>query len=44
MGLTENIPGIDRFKDSVYVMHERSEKYFPPHTHKKGQLSYIEGG
>lgn len=25
-------------------MHEKCEKYFPMHTHGKGQLSYVEGG
>ena len=25
-------------------MHERSEKFIPYHSHKKGQLSYVEGG
>lgn len=35
---------IDAEPSSVYVMHERSELHLPPHEHKKGQLSYVEGG
>jgi AraC-like DNA-binding protein len=35
---------IDKQKKAIYVMHERSERRFPVHQHKKGQLSYVEGG
>jgi AraC-like DNA-binding protein len=44
MSLIASLPEIDKNPDSVYVMHERSEKYIPEHQHKKGQLSYVEGG
>lgn len=35
---------IDKNPDSVYVLHERSERRFPVHQHSKGQLTYVEGG
>ena len=44
MGLIASLSNIDRFSDSVFVMHERSEKLIPFHSHLKGQLSYVEGG
>jgi AraC-like DNA-binding protein len=44
MGLIASLPDIDRKKDAVFVMHEKSEKLIPLHTHTKGQLSYVEGG
>jgi AraC-like DNA-binding protein len=44
MGLIASLPEIDKLPRSVYVMHEKSEKHIPLHTHKKGQLSYVEGG
>lgn len=44
MGLIASLPDIDRQPNSVFVMHEKSEKLIPLHTHKKGQLSYVEGG
>ncbi len=44
MGLIASLPEIDKDPFSVYVMHERSEKFIPSHTHTKGQLSYVEGG
>lgn len=44
MSLIASLPEIDKLPDSVYVMHERSEKYIPNHVHSKGQLSYVEGG
>lgn len=44
MGLIASLSNIDRFSDSVFVMHERSEKFIPFHSHLKGQLSYVEGG
>lgn len=28
----------------MFVMHEKSEKLIPLHSHNKGQLSYVEGG
>ncbi|REA55519.1 AraC family transcriptional regulator [Dyadobacter luteus] len=44
MGLIASLPDIDKNKSSVFVMHEKSEKLIPLHTHQKGQLSYVEGG
>ncbi len=44
MGLIASLPDIDLHPDSVFVMHEESEKLIPLHTHTKGQLSYVEGG
>lgn len=44
MGLIASLPDIDKQSQSVFVMHEKSEKLIPLHTHKKGQLSYVEGG
>lgn len=44
MSLIASLPDIDIFSDSVFVMHERLEKFIPFHSHTKGQLSYVEGG
>lgn len=44
MSLIASLPEINKLPQSVYVMHERSEKYIPYHSHTKGQLSYVEGG
>lgn len=44
MGLIASLPDIDKQPRSVFVMHEKSEKLIPLHTHRKGQLSYVEGG
>lgn len=44
MGLIASLPEIDRQPRAVFVMHEKSEKLIPLHTHKKGQLSYVQGG
>ncbi|WP_343606190.1 AraC family transcriptional regulator [Fluviicola sp.] len=44
MGLIASLPEIDVDRNSVFVMHEKSEKLIPLHTHTKGQLSYVEGG
>ncbi len=44
MSLIASLPDIDNHPESVFVMHERSEKYIPNHKHAKGQLSYVEGG
>ncbi|MCE7040455.1 AraC family transcriptional regulator [Dyadobacter sp. CY312] len=44
MGLIASLPDIDKNEFSVFVMHEKSEKLIPLHTHQKGQLSYVEGG
>jgi AraC-like DNA-binding protein len=44
MGLIASLPEINKQADAVFVMHEKSEKLIPLHTHTKGQLSYVEGG
>lgn len=44
MGLIASLPEIDNLADSVFIMHEKSEKLIPLHQHTKGQLSYVEGG
>ncbi len=44
MGLIASLPEIDVDRNSVFVMHEKSEKLIPLHKHTKGQLSYVEGG
>jgi len=44
MGLIASLPEIDKQPASVFVMHEKSEKLIPLHSHTKGQLSYVEGG
>jgi len=44
MGLVASLPEIDNLQSSVFVMHERFEKFIPQHSHTKGQLSYVEGG
>jgi len=44
MGLIASLKDIDLHVDSVFVMHEKSEKLIPLHTHIKGQLGFVEGG
>lgn len=44
MSLLAALPEIDKQADTVFVMHEKSERHFPFHKHTKGQLTYIEGG
>ncbi|RFS21059.1 AraC family transcriptional regulator [Chitinophaga silvatica] len=44
MGLIASLPEINKQRNAVFVMHEKSEKLIPLHTHNKGQLSYVEGG
>ncbi len=44
MSLIASLPEIDKLPESVYVMHEKSEKHILTHKHTKGQLSYVEGG
>lgn len=40
----QHLVQIDKKPESVYVLHERSERRFPVHHHNKGQLTYVEGG
>jgi AraC-like DNA-binding protein len=44
MGLIASLPEIDTQPKAVFIMHEKSEKLIPLHTHTKGQLSYVQGG
>jgi AraC-like DNA-binding protein len=44
LGLIASLPEIDKKPNSVFVMHEKSEKLIPLHKHSKGQLSFVEGG
>ncbi len=44
MSLIASLPEIDALASSVFVKHERFEKFIPYHSHTKGQLSYVEGG
>lgn len=44
MGLIASLDEIDECLDSTFIMHEKSEKLIPFHTHLKGQLSFVEGG
>jgi AraC-like DNA-binding protein len=44
MGLIASLPEIDTQPHAVFVMHEKSEKLIPLHSHSKGQLSYVQGG
>jgi len=44
MSLIASLPEINKHPFSVFVMHEKSEKLIPLHSHNKGQLSYVEGG
>src|ERR1700710_2737168 len=41
---SEYLIEIDKYDDSVYVLHEKTERRFPAHRHTKGQLTYVEGG
>jgi AraC-like DNA-binding protein len=44
MGLIASLPEIELYPESIFVMHEKCEKYIPFHYHSKGQLSYVDGG
>jgi transcriptional regulator GlxA family with amidase domain len=44
MSLVASLQEIELCGDSIYVMHERCEKYSPFHKHSKNQLTYVEGG
>lgn len=35
---------IDKSPDAVFILHEKRERNFSMHKHKKGQLTYVEGG
>ena len=44
MGLIASLSDIELREDSIFVMHEKCEKYIPFHKHSKNQLTYVEGG
>lgn len=44
MSLIASLHEIELYPDSIYVMHEKCEKYSPFHKHSKSQLTYVEGG
>ncbi|TDG36556.1 AraC family transcriptional regulator [Pedobacter changchengzhani] len=44
MGLIASLPEINEQPTSAFVMHEKSERLIPHHSHNKGQLSFVEGG
>jgi len=44
MSLIASLEDIELHSDSIYVMHEKCEKYIPFHKHSKNQLTYVEGG
>ena len=44
MSLIANIREIESCQESIFVMHEKCEKYIPFHKHSKNQLTYVEGG
>ena len=44
MSLVASLQEIELCHDSIFVMHEKCEKYIPFHKHSKNQLTYVEGG
>jgi AraC-like DNA-binding protein/quercetin dioxygenase-like cupin family protein len=40
----ERLDDIDNHTNSIFVLHEKTERRFPVHKHTKGQLTYVEGG
>ena len=44
MSLIASLQEIELCPDSIFVMHEKCEKYIPFHKHSKNQLTYVEGG
>lgn len=44
MSLIVALQDVESHPDSIYVMHEKCEKYTPFHQHAKNQLTYVEGG
>lgn len=44
MSLIASLEEIELFEDSIFVMHEKCEKFIPFHKHSKSQLTYVEGG
>jgi AraC-like DNA-binding protein len=44
MSLIASLQEIELHEDSIFVMHEKCEKYIPFHKHSKNQLTYVEGG
>jgi AraC-like DNA-binding protein len=44
MSLVASLQEIELYPNSIFVMHEKCEKYIPFHKHSKNQLTYVEGG
>lgn len=44
MKLVERLQELDDRTEDVFVVHEKFERKFDRHQHKRGQLSYVEGG
>ncbi|MDP9079599.1 MAG: AraC family transcriptional regulator [Bacteroidota bacterium] len=44
MSLIASLGEIELCRDSIFVKHEKWEKYIPFHKHSKNQLIYVEGG
>jgi AraC-like DNA-binding protein len=44
MSLVASLEEIELCPNSIFVMHEKCEKYIPFHKHSKNQLTYVEGG
>jgi AraC-like DNA-binding protein len=44
MSLIASLDEIELYDDSIFVMHEKCEKYIPLHKHSKNQLTYVDGG
>lgn len=44
MSSIASLEEIEMRDDSIFVMHEKCEKFMPFHKHAKSQLTYVEGG
>lgn len=44
MSTIASLEEIEFCDDSIFVMHEKCEKFIPFHKHSKSQLTYVEGG
>ncbi|MEN0053247.1 MAG: helix-turn-helix domain-containing protein [Mucilaginibacter sp.] len=44
MSLVASLEEIELYEESIFVMHEKCEKFAPFHQHSKNQLTYVEGG
>ncbi|MFC0184290.1 AraC-type DNA-binding protein [Pseudarcicella hirudinis] len=44
MKVEDYLIALDAEPDTCYVWHDKTENKYPIHKHKKGQLTYVEGG